>query len=45
VRAASRSRSEHGRREVVALVREVLRITAVRLANCGGGYGRGRCES
>jgi hypothetical protein len=26
----------HGRSEVVALVREVVRVTAVRLASCGG---------
>jgi hypothetical protein len=32
----TRSRSERGRSEVVALVREVLRVTAVRPASCGG---------
>jgi hypothetical protein len=31
-----------GRSEVVVLVREVVRATAVHLANCGGGYGRAR---
>jgi hypothetical protein len=28
-------RSERGRSEVVALLREVLRVTAVHLASCG----------
>jgi hypothetical protein len=32
VHGKSRSRSKHGRSEVVALVREVLRVTAVHLA-------------
>jgi hypothetical protein len=37
----TRSRSEHGRSEVVALVREAVRVTAVHPASCGGGNGRG----
>jgi hypothetical protein len=40
VRGESRSRSE-----VVALVREVLWVTAVHPANCGEGYGRARYRS
>jgi hypothetical protein len=32
----SRGRSERGRSEVVALVREVLRVTAVHPASCAG---------
>jgi hypothetical protein len=35
-----RGRSEHGRSEVVVLVREALRVTAVHFANCDEGYGR-----
>jgi hypothetical protein len=33
---ASRGRSERGRSEVVVLVREVVRVTAVHSASCGG---------
>jgi hypothetical protein len=40
VRGKSRGRSERGRSEVVVLVREVVRVTAVHLASCGGGNGR-----
>jgi hypothetical protein len=40
VRGESRGRSECGRSEVVALVREVLWVTAVHSASCGEGYGR-----
>jgi hypothetical protein len=36
----TRSRSERGRIEVVGLVREMMRVTAVHLASCGEGYGR-----
>jgi hypothetical protein len=36
----SRGWSERDRSEVVALVREVVRVTAVRPANCSVGYGR-----
>jgi hypothetical protein len=32
----SRGRSERGRSEVVGLVREVLQVTAVHPASCGG---------
>jgi hypothetical protein len=32
----SRGRSERGRSEVVVLVREVMRVTAVHFASCGG---------
>jgi hypothetical protein len=40
VRGASRGWSECSRNEVVVLVREVLRVTAVHPTNCGGGNGR-----
>jgi hypothetical protein len=36
----TRSRSDRGRSEEVALVREVLSVTAVHLTSCGEGYGR-----
>jgi hypothetical protein len=36
----NRSRSERGRSVVAVLVKKVLRVTAVHLASCGGGYGR-----
>jgi hypothetical protein len=36
VRGKTRSRSERGRSEVVGLAREVVRVTAVRPASCGG---------
>jgi hypothetical protein len=42
VRGASSGRSERGRNEMVALVREVLRLTAVSSASCAGGNGRAR---
>jgi hypothetical protein len=45
VRGASRNWSEHGRSKVIALVREVLRATAVHLASFGGGNGRVRQNS
>jgi hypothetical protein len=38
----TRSRSERGGSEVVVLVREVARLTAVYLASCGGGNGCAR---
>jgi hypothetical protein len=41
---ASRSRSEHGRSEVVVVVREVVRVTAVHPANCGEGNGRAQAH-
>jgi hypothetical protein len=36
----TRDRSERGRSAAVVLVREMVRATAVHLANCGEGYGR-----
>jgi hypothetical protein len=45
VRGVTLGRSECGRSEVVVLVREVLWVTAVRLARCGEGNGRARHKS
>jgi hypothetical protein len=41
----ARSRSEHGRSELVVSVKEVLWVTAVHPASCGVGYGRARYKS